>query len=160
MKSWGERLIAGFKSWRSNKRDSLVDETCDVEGKSGDSLKHSDAASHAKLSIRFATKRSDETDVKPNEWIEPETPSQASVLVKEPLTLVDPAMQFEPTISATMAGERSAAHASLQKRFRDRKPKISRLVTDSELAELEAENARLKLLLKELLEAKKNNSQN
>jgi hypothetical protein len=31
-------------------------------------------------------------------------------------------------------------------------------VTDSELAELEAENARLKLLLKERLEAKKSSS--
>ncbi|MBA8822450.1 hypothetical protein BRY73_23435 [Ochrobactrum sp. P6BS-III] len=246
MKSWGERLVAGLKNWRSHKGDSAVSEVPDIEGESADRLQQPDAASHAKLSIKVTTKRHDETAFRPDpdgeleyspvaavdkpqadeapsslgqpgrnlahvdltasssgkkpaqkrararkspsedqstakkvlaiqtaeegaetdaatpSQINSEASSQASAPPKKPLTPFDPTLQSETTTSETTVDENRSAQrvsVSMQKRSRDRKPNVSNgQVTDSELAELEAENARLKLLLKERLEAKKSSS--
>ncbi|MBJ6133690.1 hypothetical protein JAU75_12660 [Ochrobactrum sp. Q0168] len=245
MKSWGERLVAGLKNWRSHKGDSAVSEAPDVEGGSEDHLRQPDAASHAKLSIKVTTKRHDETalrpvpdgelkyspvaatekpqaDEAPSSLGQParnlahvdltssssgkkpaqkrararkspsedqstakkvlaiqaaeggaetdaatpsqtnsEALSQAAAPPKKQLT-PDPTLQIETTMSETTVDESQAAQrvpVSVHKRSRDRKPNVNNgPVTDSELADLEAENARLKLLLKERLEAKKNSS--
>jgi hypothetical protein len=103
-----------------------------------------------------------ETDAATPSQINSEASSQASAPPKKPLTPFDPTLQSETTTSETTVDENRSAQrvsVSMQKRSRDRKPNVSNgQVTDSELAELEAENARLKLLLKERLEAKKSSS--
>lgn len=103
-----------------------------------------------------------ETDAATPSQINTEVSSQASALPKKLLTPFDPTLQSETTTSETTVDESHAAQrvpVSMHKRSRDRKPNANNgPVTDSELAELEAENARLKLLLKERLEAKKSSS--
>ncbi len=95
---------------------------------------------------------------------EPRNPSEALVSFEEANALHEPSSGAEPSRidqatdkDATIPG----APMSPQMRSRDRKPKATdELVTDAMLAELEAENARLKRLLREKLSATKDNSEN
>lgn len=52
MKSWGERLIAGLKNWRSRKNDAVEAETPNARRTADTSTEQSDYETKIKLSIR------------------------------------------------------------------------------------------------------------
>ncbi|KAB0565039.1 hypothetical protein [Brucella pituitosa] len=109
-------------------------------------------------------KELEEADGNASIGAEPVNPSEALVSFEEANALHEPSSGAEPPRieqatdkDATIPG----ASMSPQMRSRDRKPKATdELVTDEMLAELEAENARLKRLLREKLSAIKDNSEN
>lgn len=163
MKSWGERVLAGLKNWRSRRNGSATDEMPDGESVAEQSPEASDHEPEAKLSIKVTAKEFDRTGAKEIPQIEPANPSAATLANGgEAQTLEASSSQTEP-----MTEEEVDENAAIprfptpEKRSRLRKPKTTDgQVTDEELAELEAENARLKLLLSERMKAKQNDSDN
>ncbi|WP_273786523.1 hypothetical protein [Brucella intermedia] len=94
----------------------------------------------------------------------PKSPSQGSTAAKKTELSQEPFIRDKhslPLDGANGNASASIAPASRRKSPRFRKPKIrDEQVTDEQLAELEAENIRLKLLLREKLSAKQINSEN
>lgn len=109
-------------------------------------------------------KELEEADGNASIGAEPGNPSEALVPYEEANALHEPSSGAEPPRIEQTTGKDAmipVAPMSPQKRSPDRKPKATdELVTDEMLAELEAENARLKRLLREKLSAKQDNSEN
>ncbi|PQZ25276.1 hypothetical protein CQZ93_14205 [Ochrobactrum vermis] len=164
MKSWGERILAGLKNWRSRRNDGTTDEIPDVEGVADQSPEPPDQEPDAILSIKISAKDFDGTGAETIPKIEPVNPSVVALVnTGELQTRAASSSQAGPETEVEADGKVTiaAAPTSPQKRSRVRKPKITDgQVTDEELAELEAENARLKLLLRERMQVKRNNSEN
>ncbi|MEJ5020836.1 hypothetical protein WH297_13985 [Ochrobactrum vermis] len=116
------------------------------------------------MSIKISAKDFDGTGAETIPKIEPVNPSVVALVnTGELQTRAASSSQAGPETEVEADGKVTiaAAPTSPQKRSRVRKPKITDgQVTDEELAELEAENARLKLLLRERMQVKRNNSEN
>ncbi len=156
MKSLGERLVARLKSWRSRKRPALPNEKPDAELTVGESSEQPEPILPTRLSIKVTTTDPDEINGKAAApKVEPVASSEVLSLAEEPkipqeaLVVVEPERK-EEGIDEVLASP--PVLKSLQKQRRVRKPGPKTEdgpVTDEELEELEAENARLKLLLNE-----------
>jgi len=109
-------------------------------------------------------KELEEADGNASIGAKPGNPSEALVPFEEANALHEPSGGAEPPRIEQATGKDATipvAPMSPQKRSRDRKPKATgELVTDEMLAELEAENAHLKRLLREKLSATNYNSEN
>ncbi|WP_435656557.1 hypothetical protein [Brucella pituitosa] len=163
MKSLGERLVAGLKNWRSRKKSALPDEVVDADPATSQSPEQLDHILPTRLSIKVTTKDPDEGNDKTTGRVEladspemlspveePQAPQEVPVVVEpERKERTDEILASPPVLK------------SPQKQPRARKPGPKAEdgpVTDEELQELEAENARLKLLLNERLKAKQEGS--
>ncbi|KAB2784143.1 hypothetical protein F9K97_18890 [Brucella anthropi] len=167
MKSLGERLVARLKSWRSRKRSALPNEKPDAEPTAGESSEQPEPILPTRLSIRVTTTDPDEINGKAaapkvesvafSEVLsfaeEPKVPQKAPVVVEPE--------RKEEGIDEILASPPVLKSPQKQRRVRKPGPKTEDgPVTDEELEELEAENARLKLLLNERLKAKQDGSEN
>ncbi|MHC5232978.1 hypothetical protein [Brucella sp. LJL56] len=139
---------------------ATADETSDREGLVSSGTNRPDQELKKQVTSKALTKRA---GGKATVRTGPKNPSEEVVTVPE-------AQVFqEPSAGQLSQGEKSTNEnaatpvvpASPQKRPRLRKPETAdEQVTDDELAELEAENIRLKLLLRKKLSAKQDNSRN
>ncbi|MBO1042388.1 hypothetical protein [Brucella pituitosa] len=159
MKSLGERLVAGLKNWRSRKKSALPDEMVDADPATSQSPEQPDHILPTRLSTKVTTKDPDEGSDKTTGRVElADSPKMLSP-VEEPQ-----APQEAPVVVEPERKERtddpvilSPVPKSPQKRLRTKIPSPKTedgRVTDEELEELEAENARLRLLLNERQKAK------
>lgn len=159
MRSLGERLVARLKSWRSRK-SALPDEKPDAGPETSKSPEQLDPILPTRLSIKVTTNDPDEVSDKATRQAE-----------RGPLQEVLPSAEEPPVHVKSETKEERPEEAitlppvteSPQKQRRVRKPgpkKEDSRVTDEELEELEAENARLKVLLNERLQAKQDGSGN
>ena len=166
MKSLGERLVAGLKSWRSRKKPALPEEMPDAGPEASETPEQPDPILPTRLSIKVTTKDPDEVSDKATRQAE-RAPLQEVVSPTE-----DPPAHEEPSVVVKSERKEERADEAItlppvpkspQKQRRVRKPGPKTEdgpVTDEELEELEAENARLKLLLNEQLKAKQVGSEN
>lgn len=161
----GERLVARLKSWRS-KKSALPEEMPDAGPKASESPEQLDPILPTRLSIKVTTKDPDEVSDKVTRQAE-RVPLQEVLSSTEELQAPEePPVDVKPERKVERAAEAITlppVPKSPQKQRRVRKPgpKIEDgPVTDEELEGLEAENARLKLLLNERLKAKQGSSEN
>lgn len=116
-----------------------------------------DHGAQRKVTNKVPTKGRSKADIKVSTNIEPENRAQELVSAKD--TVAAPKLSRDWDL--LKVGQRREQHSAIQKAptsalKRSSKPKpraMDEQVTDEELAELEAENARLKLLLREKLNA-------
>jgi hypothetical protein len=166
MKSLGERLVAGLKSWRSRKKSTLPDELPDAGPEASESPEYPDPILPTRISIKVTTKDPDEVSDKAIRQAEQAPLQEVLSSAEEPQAPEEPPLDVEPEQKEERADEAITLRPvpkSPQKQRRVRKlgPKTEDgPVTDEELEELEAENARLKLLLNERLKAKQGGSEN
>jgi hypothetical protein len=166
MKSLGQRLVAGLKSWRSRKKSTSPDELPDAGPEASESPEHPDPILPTRLSIKVTTKDPDEGNGKMTRQVEPIAISEVLSSGEGPEVPQDAPVVVEPERKEERADEAITlppVPKSPQKRLRVRKPGAKTEdgpVTDEELEELEAENARLKLLLNEQLKVKQDGSEN
>jgi len=167
MKSLGERLVARLKSWRSRKRSALPNEKPDAEPAADESSEQPEPILPTRLSIKVTTKDPDERNGKAAApKVEPVASSEVLSFAEEPEVLQEGPVVVEPERKEEGIDEILASPPvpkSLQKRPRAKRPNPKPEdgpVTDEELEELEAENARLKLLLNERLKARQHGSEN
>ena len=163
MKSLGERLVAGLKSWRSRKKSALPDEMPDAGPAASESPEQLDHILPTRLSTKVTTKDPDEGNDKTTGRVELADSPEMLSPVEEPQ-----APQKAPVVVEPERKERtddpvilSPVPKSPQKRLRTKIPSPKTgdgPVTDEELEELEAENARLRLLLNERQKAKQDGS--
>lgn len=163
MKSLGERLVARLKSWRS-KKPALPEEMPDAGPKASESPEQLDPILPTRLSIKVTTKDPDEVSDKVTRQAE-RVPLQEVLSSTEELQAPEePPVDVKPELKVERAAEAITlppVPKSPQKQRRVRKPgpKTEDMpVTDEELEELEAENARLKLLLNKRLQSKQDGS--
>lgn len=172
MKSWGARLVAGLKNWRTRNSDAASDltpyagrgEQPDLEPIEKTSIKPTltdfdEEASRANP-INGGTTRPDQEPKKPvtgkvltNRSGKASGKAASRTGSKSPSQVLQE-RSTDPLSQAREATEKNAATPGVpaSRRSRLREPETSdELVTDEDLAELEAENARLKLLLQEKL---------
>ncbi|MBA8862487.1 hypothetical protein FHW19_004233 [Ochrobactrum anthropi] len=166
MKSLGQRLVAGLKSWRSRKKSTLPDELPDARSAASASPEQLDPIMPTHESIKVTTKDPDEVSDKATRQVEQAplravlSPTEDPPAAEEPSVVVKPERKEERADEATTL---PPVPKSPQKRPRAKRPgpKIENgPVTDEELEALEAENVRLKLLLNERLKAKQDGSDN
>lgn len=166
MKSLGQRLVAGLKSWRSRKKSALPEEMPDAGPEASESPEQPDPVLPTRLSIKVTTKDFDEENDKATRQVELAPHQEALSSTLEPPAPEEPSVVVKPERKEERADEAITlppVPKSPQKRPRAKRPspKIENWpVTDEELEELEAENARLKLLLNERLKAKQGGSEN
>ena len=166
MKSLGRRLVAGLKSWRSRKKSPLPDELPDAGPAASESPEQLDPILPTRLSIKVTTKDPDEENDKATRQAERAPLPEVLSSTEEQKAPEEPPLDVEPEQKEERANEAITlppVPKSPQKQRRVRKPGPKTEdgpVTDEELAELEAENARLKLLLNEQLKAKQGGSEN
>ncbi|KAB0567751.1 hypothetical protein [Brucella pituitosa] len=163
MKSLGERLVAGLKNWRSRKKSALPDEVVDADPATSQSPEQLDHILPTRLSIKVTTKDPDQGNDKTTGRVEPTDFPEMLSPVEEPQ-----APQEAPVVVESERKEGTdeilappPVLKSPQKQPRARKPGPKTEdgpVTDEVLEELEAENARLRLLLNERLKAKQEGS--
>lgn len=166
MKSLGERLVAGLKSWRSRKKSALSDELPDAGPAASESAEQLDPILPTRLSIKVTTKDPDEVRDKATRQAELTPLQEVLSSTEEQKAPEELPLDVEPEQKEERADEAITlppVPKSPQKQRRVRKP-VQKTedgpVTDEELEELEAENARLKLLLNEQLKAKQGGSEN
>ncbi|WP_408914427.1 hypothetical protein [Brucella pseudogrignonensis] len=141
MKSLGQRLFARLKSWLSRKKSALPDEIPNAGPVASKSPEQLDPILPTRLSIKDPMRDPEKGSGETSRQVEPEGKEERLV----------------ETVNLTPVSR------SPQKQLRARKPDPQteeRPVTDAELEELQAENARLKLLLNERLKAKRDGSDN
>ena len=165
MKSLGERLVAGLKNWRSRKKSALPDEVVDADPATSQSPEQLDHILPTRLSTKVTAKYPDEENDKTMGRVELADFPEMFSPVEEPQPSQEAPNEVEPERK-----ERTdeilvspPVLKSPQKQPRARKPGAKAEdgpVTDEELEELEAENARLRLLLNERLKAKQDGSEN
>ena len=166
MKSLGERLVAGLKSWRSRKKSALPDEMPDAGPAASESPEQLDPILPTRLSIKVTTKDPDEGSGKTTGQVEPVAFSEVLSSAEEPKLPQETPVAVEPERKEERIDETVAlppVPKSPQKQPRAKMPNSKTEdgpVTNEELQELEAENARLKLLLNERLKAKQDGSEN
>ena len=166
MKSLGERLVARLKNWRSRKKSTLPDELPDAGPAAGESSEQPEPILPTRLSIKVTTKDPDERSGKAAQKVEPVAFSEVLSFAEEPkvpqeVTVVVEPERKEEGIDEILASPPVLKSPQKQRRVRKPGPKTEDgPVTDEELEELEAENARLKLLLNERLKAKQGGSEN
>ncbi|TCQ73058.1 hypothetical protein EDF68_11922 [Ochrobactrum sp. BH3] len=166
MKSLGERLVAGLKSWRSRKKSTLPDELPDAGPEASESPEHPDPILPTRLSTKVTTKDPDEVSDKATRQAERAPLQEVLSSAEEPQAPEDPPVNVKPVQKEEQADETITllpVPRSPQKRPRAKMPNSKTEdgpVTNEELQELEAENARLKLLLNERLKAKQDGSEN
>ena len=167
MKSLGKRLIAGLKSWRSRKKPALPDEMPDAGPAASESPEQPEPILPTRLSIKVTTKDPDERNGKAAApKVEPVASSEVLSSAEEPKVPQEAPVVVEPERKEEGIDETVTLppiRKSPQKRLRAKRPSSKTEdgpVTDEELEELEAENARLKLLLNERLKAKQDGSEN
>ena len=167
MKSLGKRLVARLKNWRSRKKSTLPDELPDAGPAAGESSEQPESILATRLSIKVTTTDPDEINGKAAApKVEPVASSEVLSSAEEPKVPQEAPVVVEPERKEEGIDEILASPPVLkspQKQRRVRKPgplTEDGPVTDEELEELEAENARLKLLLNERLKAKQNCSEN
>ncbi|MBJ6723059.1 hypothetical protein I2750_23175 [Bacillus sp. PR5] len=167
MKSLGKRLVARLKNWRSRKKSTLPDELPDAGPAAGESSEQPESILATRLSIKVTTTDPDEINGKAAApKVEPVASSEVLSSAEEPKVPQEAPVVVEPERKEEGIDEILASPPvlkSLQKRPRAKRPNPKPEdgpVTDEELEELEAENARLKLLLNERLKAKQDGSEN
>jgi len=166
MKSLGQRLVAGLKNWRSRKKSTLSDELPAAGPAASESPEQLDPILPTRLSIKVTTKDPDEVSDKATRQAERAPLQEVLSSAEEPQAPEEPPVDVKPERKEERVDEAiTLPHVpkSPQKQRRVRKlgPKNEDgPVTDEELEELEAENARLKLLLNERLKAKQGGSDN
>lgn len=166
MKSLGERLVARLKSWRSRKKSTLPDELPDAGPAAGDSSEQPEPMLPKRLSIKVTTKDPDEKNGKAAQKVEPVAFYEVLSSAEEPKVPQEAPVVVEPERKEEGIDEILASPPVLkspQKRPRGKLPSPKTEdgpVTDEDLEELEADNARLKLLLNERLKAKQDGSEN
>ncbi len=165
MRSLGERLVARLKSWRS-KKSALPDEKPDAGPEASKSPEQPDPILPKRLSIKVTTKDPDEVSDKATRQAERAPLQEVLSSAEEPQAPEDPPVNVKPEQKEDQADETITlppVPKSPQKRPRAKRPSPKTedgSVTDEDLEELEAENARLKLLLNERLQAKQGGSEN
>ncbi|MCK4207572.1 hypothetical protein J3U99_22745 [Brucella pituitosa] len=166
MKSLGKRLVAGLKSWRSKKKSTLPDKTPDAGPVAGESSEQPLPILPTRLSIKVTTKDPDEENAKTTRPVDlapfPEvlSPTEEPQVPQEAPVGMEPERKEEGIVETVAL---PPVPKSPPKRYRAKRPSSKTEdgpVTDEELEELEAENARLKLLLNERLKAKQDGSEN
>ncbi|EEQ94573.1 hypothetical protein CN884_04985 [Ochrobactrum sp. 30A/1000/2015] len=166
MKSLGKRLIAGLKSWRSRKKPALPDEMPDAGPAASESPEQPEPILPTRLSIKVTTKDPDEESDKAIRQVELAPLQEVLSFAEEPKVPQEAPVVVEPERKEEGIDETVTLppiRKSPQKRLRAKRPSSKTEdgpVTDEELEELEAENARLKLLLNERLKAKQDGSEN
>jgi hypothetical protein len=165
MKSLGERLVAGLKSWRSRKKSALPDEMPDAGPAASESSEQLDPVLPTRLSIKVTTKDPDEGNDKTTGRVEladsPEMlwPVEELQASQEAPVVVEPERKErtdDPVIlSPVLKSPQKQPRAKMPNSKTEDGP-----VTDEELEELEAENARLRLLLNERLKPNEDGSEN
>ena len=166
MKSLGQRLVAGLKSWRSRKKSTLPDELPDAGPEASESLEYPDPILPTRLSIKVTTKDPDEVSDKATRQVELTPLQELLSSVEVPQAPEEPPVDVQPERKEERIDEAITlppVPKSPQKRPRAKRPSPKTedgSVTDEELEELEAENARLKHLLNEQLKAKQDGSEN
>lgn len=166
MKSLGERLVARLKNWRSKKKSTLPDEMPDAGPATSESPEQPEPILPTRLSIKVTTKDSDEESDKAIRQVELAPLQEVLSFAEEPKVPQEAPVVVEPERKEEGIDEILASPPvpkSPQKRPRAKRPSPKTEdgpVTDEELEELEAENARLKLLLNERLKAKQSGSEN
>ena len=144
----------------------MPDELPDAGPEASESPEHPDPILPTRLSIKVTTKDSDEENSKTACPVEPVAISEVLSSAEEPKVPQEAPVVVEPERKEERIDETVTLppiRKSPQKRLRAKRPspKIENgPVTDDELEELEAENARLKLLLNERLKAKQDGSEN
>ena len=166
MKSLGQRLVAGLKSWRSRKKPALPEEMPDAGPEVSETPEQPDPILPTRLSIKVTTKATDEENDKATRQVELAPHQEVLSTTEEPQAPEDPPVDVKPKRKVERAEEAitlPSVPKSPQKQRRVRKL-VSKTeegpVTDEELEKLEAENARLKLLLNEQLKTKQGGSEN
>jgi len=166
MKSLGQRLVAGLKSWRSRKNSALPEVMPDAGPEVSESPEQPEPILPTRLSIKVTTKDFDEENDKATPQVELAPHQEVLSTIEEPQAPDDPPVDVKPERKVKRAEEAitlPSVPKSPQKQRRVRKL-VSKteegLVTDEELEKLEAENARLKLLLNEQLKTKQGGSEN
>ncbi|KAB2785428.1 hypothetical protein ACRS7F_24570 [Brucella anthropi] len=166
MKSLGERLVARLKNWRSRKKSALPDELPDAGPAASESPEQLDPILPTRLSIKVTTKDPDERNGKAAQKVEPVAFSEVLSSAEESKVPQEAPVVVEPERKKERIDETVTLppiRKSPQKWLRAKRPGSKTEdgpVTDVELEELEAENARLKLLLNERLKAKQDGSEN
>ena len=166
MKSLGQRLVAGLKSWRTRKKSTLPDELPDAGPEASENPEHPDPILPTRLSIKVTTKDPDEVSDKATRQAELAPLQEVLLSAEEPQAPEDRPVNVKPEQKEEQADETITlppVPKSPQKRPRAKRPSPKTedgSVTDEELEELEAENARLKFLLNERLKVKQDGSEN
>ncbi|MEN4966840.1 hypothetical protein ABE562_20360 [Brucella intermedia] len=166
MKTLGERLVARLKNWRSRKKSTLPDELTDAGPAAGESSEQPEPILPTRLSIKVTTNEPDERNGKAAQKVERVAFSEVLSFAEEPKVPQEVPVVVEPErkeegIDEVLASPPVLKSPQKQRRVRKPGPKTEDgPVTDEELEELEAENARLKLLLNERLKAKQGGSEN
>ncbi|WP_435655757.1 hypothetical protein [Brucella pituitosa] len=163
MKSLGERLVAGLKNWRSRKKSALPDEMPDAGPAASESPEQLDHILPTRLSTKVTTKDPDEGNDKTTGRVELADSPEMLSPVEEPQAPQEAPVVVEPErkegTDEILASPPALKSPQKQPRARKPGPKTEDgPVTDEELEELEAENARLRLLLNERQKAKQDGS--
>jgi len=139
-----------------------VDETSDRESLVSSGTSRADQALEKQVTGKIPTKRSGRAGGKAAIRTGPKSPSEEGARGQTPQAFQELSIHGQLSQAEGAINENAATPVvpvSPPKRSRLRKPKITdEQVTEEQLAELEAENVRLKLLLHERLSAKQDNS--
>lgn len=144
MKSWGERLVAGLKSWRSRRNDVVPDKAAEGSRAMQPDQKPieaivNDQPTEVDENASQASPQADSANILPKEQAFDEVSRAHGIAIAEPEQKGGKAIQ--PSI------ERCEPEETTDEQ-----------ITDEQLAELEAENVRLKLLLRDKLSSDQNHS--